>query len=77
MKNKINDFLRKYDIIIEIKENGIYFYHEPEIIKIDTKKKMEKINQEIFEMLQTPEEKQKIEKWNNQLIDSWNEIKRK
>jgi|LFRM01.2.fsa_nt_gb hypothetical protein len=38
---------------------------------------MEEVNQEIFQILQTPEEKANIERWNKQLIDSWNEIKKK
>lgn len=59
-----------------MRANGIYFYHQPEIIKIDTEKKMEELNQEIFEMLQTPEEKAQIEKWNQQLMASWEEIKK-
>ena len=37
---------------------------------MDTKKKMEEVNQKIFEILK-PEEKEKISKWNNQLIDSF------
>lgn len=36
---------------------------------------MEKLNKEIKEMLKTEEEKQKIEKWNKQLIQSFEEIK--
>jgi len=63
--------LKKYDIIVEVKENSIYFYKPQEIIQVDTKKKMEEINQQIFEILQTEEEKEKISKWNNQLIDSF------
>lgn len=38
---------------------------------MDTKKKMEEVNQKIFEVLQTEEEKEKISKWNNQLIESF------
>ena len=76
MKNRINEFLKKYDITVEIKENGIYFYHYPEVIKIDTKEKMEEVNQEIFQILQTPEEKKQIEKWNEQLLESWKNIRK-
>ena len=65
--------MKKYDIIVKIKENGILFYKPQEIIRVDTKKKMEEANQKIFEVLQTEEEKEKISKWNNQLIDSFNE----
>jgi len=65
--------LKKHDIIVKIKENGILFYKPQEIIRVDTKKKMEEVNQKIFEVLQTEEEKEKISKWNNQLIDSFNE----
>jgi hypothetical protein len=36
---------------------------------------MEEINKQIFEMLKTEEEKQKIETWNKQLIQSFEEIK--
>jgi len=63
--------LKKYDIIVKIKENGILFYKPQEIIRVDTKKKMEEVNQKIFEVLQTEEEKEKISKWNKQLIDSF------
>lgn len=63
--------MNKHDIIVEIKENGIFFYKPQEIIRVDTKKKMEEVNQQIFEVLQTEEEKEKISKWNNQLIDSF------
>ena len=63
--------MKKYDIIVKIKENGILFYKPQEIIRVDTKKKMEEVNQKIFEVLQTEEEKEKISKWNNQLIDSF------
>lgn len=67
--------MRKYDITVEVRENGVYFYHYPEVIKIDTQAKMEEINKEIKEILQTPEEKEKIEQWNKQLIQSFEEIK--
>ncbi len=63
--------MKKYDILVKIKENGILFYKPQEIIRVDTKKKMEEVNQKIFEVLQTEEEKEKISKWNNQLIDSF------
>ena len=62
--------MKKYDIIVKIKENGILFYKPQEVIRVDTKKKMEEVNQKIFEILK-PEEKEKISKWNNQLIDSF------
>ena len=39
---------------------------------MDTKKKMEEVNQQIFEILK-PEEKEKIDKQFNQLLDSFNE----
>lgn len=38
---------------------------------------MAEVNKQIFEMLRTEEEKQKIEKWNKQLIQSFEEIKNK
>ena len=38
---------------------------------MNTKKKMEEVNQQIFEILKPEEEKEKISKWNNQLIDSF------
>lgn len=63
--------MKKYDIIVEVKENGIYFYKPQEIIRVDTKKKMEEVNQQIFEILK-PEEKEKIDKQFNQLLDSFN-----
>lgn len=63
--------MKKYDIIVEVRENGLYFYKPQEVIRVDTKKKMEEVNQQIFEVLQTEEEKEKISKWNNQLIDSF------
>lgn len=63
--------MKKHDIIVEIKENGIFFYKPQEIIRVDTKKKMEEVNQQIFEVLQTEEEKEKIDKQFNQLIDSF------
>lgn len=63
--------MKKYNIIVEVKENGIYFYKPQEIIRVNTKKKMEEVNQKIFGVLQTEEEKEKISKWNNQLIDSF------
>lgn len=63
--------MKKYDIIVKIKENGIFFYKPQEIIRVDTKKKMEEVNQQIFEILKPEEEKEKISKWNNQLIDSF------
>ena len=62
--------MKKYDIIVKIKENGILFYKPQEIIRVDTKKKMEEINQQIFEILK-PEEKEKIDKQFNHLIDSF------
>ena len=62
-----------YNIIVKIKENGILFYKPQEIIRVDTKKKMEEVNQKIFEVLQTEEEKEKIDKQFNQLLDSFNE----
>ncbi len=37
---------------------------------MDTKKKMEEVNQKIFEILK-PEEKEKIDKQFNQLVDSF------
>jgi len=37
---------------------------------VDTKKKMEEVNQKIFEILK-PEEKEKIDKQFNQLVDSF------
>jgi len=77
VKNEINNFLEKYDIIVEVKENGIYFYHYPQITVVNTKEKMAEINKQIFEMLQTPEDKEKIAKWNEQLIESFEEIKKK
>ena len=64
--------MKKYDIIVKIKENGIFFYKPQEIIRVDTKKKMEEVNQQIFEILK-PEEKEKIDKQFNQLLDSFNE----
>jgi len=77
VKDEINNFLEKYGIIVEVKENGIFFYKEQQTIKIDTETKMEEVNKQIFEMLKTEEEKQKIEKWNKQLIQSFEEIKKK
>lgn len=77
VKNEINKFLNKYGIIVEVKENGIFFYKEQQAIKIDTEAKMEEVNKQIFEMLRTEEEKQKIEKWNKQLMQSFEEIKKK
>lgn len=65
--------MKKYDIIVKIKENGILFYKPQEIIRVDTKKKMEEVNQKIFEVLQTEEEKEKIDKQLNQLIQSFNQ----
>ena len=65
--------MKKYNIIVKIKENGILFYKPQEIIRVDTKKKMEEVNQKIFEVLQTEEEKEKIDKQFNQLLDSFNE----
>lgn len=62
---------------MQVKENGIFFYKEQQTIKIDTEAKMEEVNKQIFEMLKTEEEKQKIEKWNKQLIQSFEEIKKK
>lgn len=62
---------------MQVKENGIFFYKEQQTIKIDTEAKMEEVNKQIFEMLKTEEEKQKIEKWNKQLIQSFEEIKNK
>jgi uncharacterized protein (DUF2267 family) len=62
---------------VQVKENGIFFYKEQQTIKIDTEAKMEEVNKQIFEMLKTEEEKQKIEKWNKQLIQSFEEIKKK
>ena len=64
--------MKKYDIIVKIKENGILFYKPQEIIRVDTKKKMEEVNKQIFEILK-PEEKEKIDKQFNQLLDSFNE----
>ncbi len=64
--------MKKYDIIVEVKENSIYFYKPQEVIRVDTKKKMEEVNQQIFEVLQTEEEKEKIDKQFNQLLDSFN-----
>lgn len=75
VKNEINKFLNKYGIIVQVKENGIFFYKEQQAIKIDTEAKMAEVNKQIFEMLRTEEEKQKIEKWNKQLIESFEEIK--
>lgn len=77
VKNEINNFLEKYGIIVVVKKNGIFFYKERQAIKIDTEAKMAEINKQIFEMLRTEEEKQKIEKWNKQLIQSFEEIKKK
>lgn len=77
MKDEINNFLEKYGIIVEVKKNGIFFYKEQQTIKIDTEAKMEEANKQIFEMLKTEEEKQKIETWNKQLIQSFEEIKKK
>ena len=77
VKNEINKFLNKYGIIVQVKKNGIFFYKERQAIKIDTEAKMEEINKQIFEMLKTEEEKQKIETWNKQLIQSFEEIKKK
>lgn len=71
VKNEINNFLEKYGIIVVVKKNGIFFYKERQAIKIDTEAKMAEINKQIFEMLRTEEEKQKIEKWNKQLIQSF------
>ncbi len=71
--NSINKFLKKYDITIEVRENGIYFYKPQEIIRVDTKKKMEEVNQKIFEVLQTEEEKEKIESQINMLVESFNQ----
>ena len=62
---------------MQVKENGIFFYKEQQTIKIDTEAKMEEVNKQIFEMLKTEEEKQKIETWNKQLIQSFEEIKKK
>lgn len=62
---------------MQVKKNGIFFYKERQAIKIDTEAKMEEINKQIFEMLKTEEEKQKIETWNKQLIQSFEEIKKK
>ena len=76
VKNEINNFLEKYGIIVEVKKNGIFFYKERQAIKIDTEAKMAEVNKQIFEMLQTPEEKQKIEKWNEQLQESWKNIRK-
>ena len=77
VKNEINNFLEKYGIIVEVKKNGIFFYKERQAIKIDTEAKMAEVNKQIFEMLKTEEEKQKIETWNKQLIQSFEEIKKK
>jgi len=63
--------LKKYDIIVEIKENGLYFYKPQEVIRVDTKKKMEEVNQEIFEVLQSEEEKEKVNEQFNQLLNSF------
>lgn len=62
--------MKKYDVIVEVRENGLYFYKPQEVIRVDTKKKMEEVNQKIFEILK-PEEKEKIDKQFNQLVDSF------
>ena len=64
--------MKKYDIIVEVRENGIYFYKPQEIIRVDTKKKMEEVNQQIFEILK-PEEKEKGNEQFNKLLNSFNE----
>ena len=35
---------------------------------------MAEINKQIFEMLQTPEDKEKIAKWSEQLQESWKKL---
>ena len=64
--------MKKYDIIVKIKENGILFYKPQEVIRVDTKKKMEEVNQKIFEILK-PEEKEKVNEQFNKLLNSFNE----
>lgn len=69
--------LKKYKIQVKVTETGIYFWSGQQITRANTKEKAEEVSREIKELLKTPEEKEKIEKWNSQLIESWEKIRKK
>ena len=69
--------LKKYKIQVKVTETGIYFWSGQQITRVNTKEKAEEVFREIKELLKTPEEKKKIEKWNSQLIESWEKIQKK
>lgn len=69
--------LKKYKIQVKVTETGIYFWSGQQITRVNTKEKAEEVSREIKELLKTPEEKEKIEKWNSQLIESWEKIRKK
>jgi len=69
--------LKDYKIQVKVTKTGIYFWKDQQITRVNTKEKSEKVSQEIKELLKTPEEKKKIEKWNSQLIESWEKIQKK
>ena len=69
--------LKKYKIRVKVTETGIYFWSGQQITRVNAKEKAEEVSQEIKELLKTPEEKEKIEKWNSQLIKSWEKIRKK
>lgn len=69
--------LKKYKIQVKVTETGIYFWSGQQITRVNTKEKAEEVSREIKELLKTPEEKKKIEKWNSQLIESWENIQKK
>ena len=69
--------LKKYKIQVKVTEIGIYFWSGQQITRVNTKEKAEEVSREIKELLKTPEEKKKIEKWNSQLIESWEKIRKK
>lgn len=69
--------LKDYKIQVKVTETGICFWKDQQITRVNTKEKSEKVSQEIKKLLKTPEEKKKIEKWNSQLIESWEKIQKK
>lgn len=51
-------------------------YGGNEVIRINTQEKVQEVVEEIKTVMMTDEDKDKIDKWNKQLLDSWNDIKK-
>lgn len=64
------------NIVIHIEKNKIYFYKLPGTIPKPAKDWLAETLEKINEVTMTEKDKKQIEKWNEQLQESWKNIRK-